>query len=96
MRRFVSAPIRPDGDELATPAAGGEPPLPAAFDWQGRTLRVASIVRTWRSTKDDRGDVYLKRHWFEILTPEGARAQLYFDRGARRGAARWWLYTIDE
>jgi hypothetical protein len=94
MTSFVSAPIQPAGDALVTPAADGEPPLPAAFIWKAETLAVATLLRTWRSTKDDRGDTYLKRHWFEFETPDGSRAVVYFDRGAKRGAARWWLYTI--
>lgn len=94
MRRFVSAPIEPQGSELFTPAADGEPPLPARFRWSDRDIVVKAVLRTWRSTKTDRGDVYLKRHWFEIETEDGERAEVYFDRGARRGAARWWLYTF--
>jgi phosphoribosylglycinamide formyltransferase-1 len=96
VRRFVSEPIEPSGAHFVTPATGMEPPLPATFLWRGRTLEIASIVRTWRSTKTDRGDAYLKRHWFEVVMSDGARAQLYFDRETRRGGDRWWLYTIDD
>lgn len=70
--------------------------MPAAFVWEGETLTVNKVVRNWRSTKSDRGDNYLKRHWFELETAEGPRIEVYFDREARRGAPQWWLYTIDE
>jgi len=70
--------------------------VPAAFVWEDRPLNVTQVVRSWRSTKGDRGDSYLKRHWFELETAEGPRIEVYFDREARRGAPQWWLYTIDE
>ena len=96
MPRFVSEPVQPTGKTLATQATGGEPPVPGAFAWAGRELIVKTVLRTWRSTKDDRGDTYLKRHWFEIETLDGARIVVYFDREARRNQAHWWLYTIEE
>ena len=96
MRRFVSCAIEPSGEGFLTPATGNEPPLPAAFRWEDRTLVVAAVRRAWRTSKNDRGDDYLKRHWFEIETGDGSIARVYYDREARRGAARWWLYTIEE
>jgi Family of unknown function (DUF6504) len=96
MRKFVSRPLVPTGEGLLTPASGSEPPIPRAFRWDRRTLVIASVVRAWRSTKDDRGDAYLKRHWFDLQTECGRRIEVYFDREARRGAPRWWLYTIDD
>jgi hypothetical protein len=57
-------------------------------------LEVKTIVKLWRTTKEDRGDVYLKRHWFEFATADGRTALVYFDRAAKRGGHRWWLYSI--
>ncbi|MBV9103204.1 MAG: cytoplasmic protein [Candidatus Eremiobacteraeota bacterium] len=92
--RFVSEPIEP-GKELAVAALdSGEPPLPRRFRWREREIVIATVKRTWRSNKVDRGDAYLARHWFEIATTDGETAVIYFDRKARRGAPRWWLYTI--
>jgi hypothetical protein len=85
----------PAGDGFVTPASGGEPPIPRAFTWGDRTLTVAAVLRAWRSTKTDRGDTYLKRHWFALETAEGATIEVYFDRDSRRGS-EWWLYTIDD
>ena len=96
MRRFVSRPIAPAGDGFITEASGSEPPVPSAFVWQGRTLEIRAVLRSWRSTKGDRGDNYLKRHWFELETHDGARIEVYYDRESRRGAAPWWLYTISQ
>ena len=68
----------------------------SAFAWDGRELVVKTVLRVWRTTKGDRGDNYLKRHWFELQAAGGATLEVYFDREARRGTPQWWLYTIDE
>ncbi|MBV9233345.1 MAG: hypothetical protein JO030_04825 [Candidatus Eremiobacteraeota bacterium] len=92
----MSRPLVPDGEELLTAATGSEPPVPRAFLWDERRLVVAGVLRRWRTSKNDRGDTYLKRHWFELESADGARLEVYFDRDARRGSSHWWLYTIDE
>jgi hypothetical protein len=94
--QFVSRPLLPAGDEFLTPATGSEPPVPRAFRWGERMLVISEVVRTWRTTKKDRGDNYLKRHWFELKTADGNTIEVYFDRETRRGSSPWWLYTIDE
>ncbi len=94
MRMFVGQSIAPAGDAFITPACGSEPPVPRAFRWNDRTLEVCAVLRSWRTTKADRGDAYLKRHWFELETASGERLEVYFDREARRGPPRWWLYTL--
>jgi hypothetical protein len=92
---FVSEPIEPGSEFLdVTAPSRGEPPLPKQFRWRGSPIEVATVVRTWRSTKTDRGDDYLARFWFEFRTPDGRAAIIYFDRKARREAPHWWLYTI--
>lgn len=86
-KRFVSAaiePLSPSGTDL-----------PAAFRWGEDVLEVRELREQWRGTKEDRGDVYLKKHWYRFDTADGRIATVYFDRGAKRGAARWWLYTIE-
>ncbi|MGA8796039.1 MAG: DUF6504 family protein [Candidatus Cybelea sp.] len=94
MRNFVGQSIAPAGDGFLTPASGSEPPVPRAFRWNGRTFDVSAVLRSWRTTGTDRGDVYLKRHWFELETTSGEKLEVYFDREARRGAPRWWLYSL--
>jgi hypothetical protein len=96
MRKFVSSPLVPAGEEFLTPATGREPPVPRAFVWGSRTLSVKAVLRTWRSTKTDRGDAYLKRQWFELRTESGGKLEIYYDRESRRGTSPWWLYAIDE
>jgi hypothetical protein len=96
VRHFVSRPIAPAGDALVTHATGGEPPVPRAFLWDDRTFIISEVIRNWRTTKTDRGDAYLKRHWFELRTACGKRLEVYYDRQSRRGESRWWLYAIEE
>ena len=91
---FVGKAIVPEGAlEIAT-LSHGEPSLPPAFTFDGERIDVRELRRTWRGTKDDRGDTYLKKHWFEFETADGRVAVVYFDRGARKNAPRWWLYTL--
>lgn len=91
---FIGKNLTPEG-ALATDAlAQGEPSLPSAFTWDQDRIEVGTLRRAWRSTKDDRGDTYVKKHWFEFETTDGRLAVVYFDRGARKGAPRWWLYTL--
>lgn len=93
---FVSKPIVPIGVTTGVDGQGrGEPSLPAAFHFGDEVLAVGRLRRQWRSTKTDRGDVYLKRHWFEFETLDGRRAVVYFDRAARRGSPNWYLYTLE-
>jgi hypothetical protein len=94
VRKFVSRPLVAAGEGFVTPADGSRPPVPCIFLWDGRTLAITGVLRSWRSTKADRGDTYLKRHWFELETGCGLRIEVYYDREARRGVSRWWLYTV--
>jgi hypothetical protein len=91
---FLGKPLVPEGALEVAALSHGEPSLPPAFKLDDERLEVRTLRRTWRSTKEDRGDVYLKKHWFEFETADGRIAVVYFDRGARKGAPRWWLYTL--
>jgi hypothetical protein len=86
----------PAGEEFLTPATGSEPPVPRAFRWDERALQISEVIRSWRSTKTDRGDAYLKRHWFLLRTVSGEKLEVYYDRESRRGQSQWWLYTIED
>jgi hypothetical protein len=93
--RFVSEPIEPkSGSFDPATISQGEPSLPTSFVWHESELEVETLVRTWRSTKVDRGDTYVKRHWFEFAARDGRRAVVYCERQAKRGQPRWWLYTL--
>ncbi|HEV2262328.1 MAG TPA: DUF6504 family protein [Candidatus Rubrimentiphilum sp.] len=92
-RRFLSEPLKPLG---TAPIENNVPGLPDAFDWRGEKLKVADVLQSRRSTKEDRGDVYLKRHWFEFRTTDGRIATVYFDREARGTSPHWWIYTLED
>lgn len=94
MRRFVSAPLVVLSEGFVTAADGSAPPVPSAFSWRDGEFHVSAVLRSWRSTKSDRGEAYLKRHWFELQTSEGAKIEVYYDRESRRNP--WWLYTIED
>ncbi len=94
--RFVSEPLHAAGAEyVASPALSqGEPPLPRRFRWRNGEIEIAEIAGMRRSTKGDRGDTYLAKHWYEVRLADGREAVIYFDRKVKRGTARWWLYSI--
>jgi hypothetical protein len=90
-KRFVSEPI---AVITARTGTANQPDLPAAFRWRDETLEVKILRDAWRSSKTDRGDLYLKRHWFTFETVDGRVATVYFDRSAKRAQPRWSLYAI--
>ncbi len=95
MARFVSEALTPSAAHIDDGALSrGEPALPREFAWHDDRLVIRDVVRTWRSTVTDRGDVYLAKHWFELALDDGRTAVVYFDRKTRRDQPRWWLYTI--
>jgi hypothetical protein len=93
--RFVGQALLPAATYLPSSALSrGEPPLPASFVWKTAELPVNERLTMWRSTKTDRGDDYLAKLWYEFKTSGDRVAVVYFDRKARPGRARWWLYSI--
>lgn len=101
-RTFVSEPLTPEAGSGSVEAmARGEPGLPRVFIWRGRRFEVARLLESGKSHGEDRGDVYVRKHWFEIETTTGARMRVYFDRNRGPGRAksrqsRWWVYWVEE
>ena len=98
---FVSEPILPEpGRGDAAAMARGEPGLPARFTWRGRAYRVLGLVRQWKTSGPCRhgsGEMYLRRHWYRVVTDPSAEMTVYCDRQAcdrRRPKARWWVYSV--
>lgn len=95
---FVSEAIVPvAGSFDASAMSRGEPGLPAQFTWRGKTYAVARLLSTWKSSTPERGEMYLRRHWFRIETTTGKQMTLYCERQTKnrnKPKARWWLYTI--
>ena len=99
--QFVSEPIVPvAGTARARDMARGEPGLPARFTWRGAEYRLAGVIRRWKTSgpcHHGSGEMYLRRHWYRILTDPPAVMTLYCERQARRGLrakSRWFLYTV--
>ena len=42
--------------------------------------------------------MFVRKHWYEVVTASDGTMKLYFERQARggRGGARWWLFSIRE
>lgn len=100
--RFVSEPIKPVVATSDTARmAVGEPGLPREFVWRGRTIEIATVLRTWRETGKCRHgspELYVRKHWFEVVTTSHETMTIYFDRQPRKGRkdARWWLLSVRE
>jgi Domain of unknown function (DUF6504) len=95
---FVSEPLVPAaGSGDAAAMATGVPGAPRRFTWRGISHELSAVVRAWKTSGTDRGERYLRRHWFEIVTTAGIRMTIYCERQARaakKPKARWWVYTV--
>ena len=95
---FVSEAISPSpGAFDASAMSRGEPGLPRIFAWRGKAYTVGRVVSGWKSTGRDRGETYLRRHWYAVETTDGSRMTLYCERQAKPGRnpkGRWWLYSV--
>jgi nucleotidyltransferase/DNA polymerase involved in DNA repair len=93
--------------EALTPAEGwfdtdgmsrGEPGLPAAFRWKERLCRVQQRLRSWKQVRPEpTGQMYLRRHYYELLMDDGSTWTVYCLRQAGRpghAAPRWFLYRV--
>ena len=100
--RLISEAIKPLTETSDTlRMAIGEPGLPRKFEWRGRTVTIAAVLRTWRENGKCRhgsAEMYVRKHWYEVATVSDGTMKLYFERQPRGGKrkARWWLFSICE
>lgn len=99
--QFVSEAITPEAGTFALPAAVGEPALPRWFKWRGNSYEVRAVLRAWKEHDPDRthggGELYLRKHWFEVRVDDESVMKIYFQRqpmSGRAAKARWWLYSV--
>jgi RimJ/RimL family protein N-acetyltransferase len=94
---FISERITLEpGSSDVSAMSRGEPGVPKAFVWRGSRFETAHLVLTRRDMGTDRGDVYVRRHYYEIETTDQLRMVLYFERNPSDRTKRkaWWLYTL--
>jgi len=100
--RLISEAIKPLTETADTSRmAIGEPGLAREFGWRGRTITVTAVLRSWHETgKCHHGspEMYVRKHWYEVVTASDGTMKLYFERQGRGGrkGARWWLFSIRE
>jgi hypothetical protein len=99
---FVGEAIRPVAGTFDPRAmVRGEPGVPQRFVWRDQEYTVAAVLEVWKEDGPCRhrsGEMYLRKHWFQILTKQGPQMTIWFERQARsrpQNKTRWWLYTID-
>jgi hypothetical protein len=97
LEQFVSEAISPaPGSADPSAMARGEPGFPSRFNWRGTTYQLDRVLQSWKSSTRDRGELYLRRHWFRVLTTSGAQMTVYCERQARsrqHPKSRWWIYS---
>jgi hypothetical protein len=92
-------PVPGTGD--AAGMARGEPGLPKRFTWRSQEYRIAGVIRAWKSSGPCRHgsqEMYLRRHWYKVLTDPPMIMTIYCDRQAKQRKhpkSRWWVYTIE-
>ncbi|MDD4889199.1 MAG: DUF6504 family protein [Phycisphaerae bacterium] len=98
---FIGERIEPvPGTGDAAAMARGEPGLPGRFAWRGVEYRVLGLMKAWKTSgpcRNGSDELYLRRHWFQVVTEPAAVMTIYFDRQARdrkKPTARWWLYSM--
>jgi RimJ/RimL family protein N-acetyltransferase len=95
--QFISERIAPEPGTFDIAAMSrGEPSLPKAFAWREHCYQVARTLATRRQMGEDRGDNYVRRHYYDIETTDALRMTLYFERNptSHRKRKEWWLYTL--
>lgn len=96
--QFVSEPITPVPGTFDSRTMGqGEPGLPQRFTWRDDEYVVNEVLAVWKTSCPDKtGEVYLRRHWWELRTVCGHIMKIYFERQKNRknAKARWFLYTL--
>lgn len=101
-QKFISESIKPViATANANATATGGPALPHEFIWRGGTLSIAAVLRTWHETgpcTHGSGELYVRKHWFEVETTSHQKAKIYFERKPRghKLIKRWWLFSIED
>ena len=101
---FISEAIEPRGGTVSAAAlARGEPSLPESFAWRGSERRIVEVLEQTKDLKEDRGDIYVRRHVWRLRMDDGSIWNVYFTRqplragrANRPSAPRWFLKTRED
>jgi len=100
---FISESIEPvEGTFDTVGMTRGEPSLPNRFVWRDTEYEVDEVLEKWKESgpcKSGSSEMYLRKHWFKIITEDGSEMTIYFQRqprSKRENKKRWWLYTINQ
>lgn len=96
---FLSELLLPAANPDTARMARGEPGLPTSFLWRNCEVRVALVLKSWKESgpcTHGSGELYLRKHWYQLRMHDGSLWTIYFERkprSARDRTHRWWLYT---
>lgn len=97
--QFISEKIYPAPGALDTARmASGQPGLPRAFLWRGRTVAIEQVLRQWRETGPCRhgsGEKYVRKFWYEVQTADGVM-KIYFLKPSKGNLkdSGWRLFSV--
>ena len=98
--QLISEKIHPAPGALDTARmASGEPGLPKAFLWRGKTIAVEQVLRQWRETGPCRhgsGEKYVRKFWYEVKTSSEGVMKIYFLKPGKGNLkdAGWRLFSL--
>ena len=99
-KEFICEELTPEAGSFdASNMARGLPGVPARFTWRGVEYCVAGVIKQWKTSSPCRNgadEMYLRRHWFQVLTEPAATMTIYCDRQARNRKhpkSRWYVYS---
>ena len=99
--QFISEQIIPVLESIDTGTmAKGEPGFPHRFKWREAEYSVEEILEKWKGTAQcshGSKEMYLRKHWYKIVTTTGETMKLYFERqpkSKRQSKSRWWLFSV--
>ena len=96
---FISELLQPSTTFSTAGMSHGEPGLPTSFFWRKQEVHVVEVLKTWKESgpcTHGSGELYLRKHWYQLLMNDRTVWTVYFERKARSThdrKRRWWLYT---
>ncbi len=104
MAELISEPIAARaGTADARRMGRGEPGLPTGFTWRGVNYDAVDVMSTWKHSSREgssaQGQLYLRRHYYQLRMSDGRLWTIYFTRQSARSGnpkLRWFLYLRED